>query len=231
MDYSEFYHLFGASYRTKNLSWTCRPLLSAIRKFFKARKRKNQRSWVLPTNVNLPREFIRLCPWEGEYLFNLAKRAKRGILETGRFHGGSCFLMSCSNGAIPIYSIDIDPKDDDLLRGFFRTYGVGENVELIVGDSQKTKYNQIEGYDILWIDGDHSYEGCTNDLENWYDGLEVGGHILLHDCYEGNEVKDSILDFMRKHPEVRAVNTPYRSKFYWHYPEGSIFHMIKGNQS
>ena len=68
---------------------------------------------------------------------------------------------------------------------------------------------------------------CTADLNNWDDDLEPGGHIVLHDCYEGNEVKTSILDFIASHSDVTPVNTPYRGSVYWQYPEGSIFHMIK----
>ncbi len=228
MNYREFYNRFAASYRTKNLAWHSRPPLTAMRKLLKARKRKNQRPWTLPWSSELPKEFIRLCPWEGEYLFNLAALSRKGILETGRYHGGSAFLMSCSNPDVPIHSIDIEPKDDQRLRDFMDRCGVGKNVDLIVGNSQKTKYPQIEQYDVLWIDGDHSYEGCTADLNNWYDDLEPGGHIVLHDCYEGNEVKTSILDFLAKHPEATPVNTPYRGSVYWQYPEGSIFHMTKG---
>lgn len=227
MKYQEFNRRFGASYRTKNISWNSRPPLIAMRKLLKARKRKNQRDWKLPWFSELPREYIRLCPWEGEYLFNLARLSKLGILETGRFHGGSCFLMSCANPDVPIHSIDIDPKDDSRLKAFFEKFGVGRNVDLIVGDSQNTKYPQIKEYDVLWIDGDHSYDGCTADLNNWYDNLQPGGHIVLHDCYDGNEVKTSILDFIANHPEATPVNTPYRSSVYWQYPEGSIFHMIK----
>lgn len=227
MQYSEFYRRFAASYRTKNLSWDSRPPLAALRKLLKARKRKNQRHWKLPWTSELPKEFIRLCPWEGEYMFNLARRARLGILETGRFHGGSCFLMSCANPTVPIYSIDIAPKDDGRLKGFFSQFGVGQNVTLIVGDSQKTKYKEIGAYDMLWIDGDHSLAGCTNDLENWFAGLAPGGHVVLHDCYEGNEVKDAVLNFLAAHPEMHPVNTPYRSSAYWQYPEGSIFHMTK----
>jgi len=227
MTHQEFNRRFGASYRTKNIAWSSHPPRAALRKLVKKGQPANLRQWKLPRVSELPKGFIRLCPWEGEYLFNLAARCRLGIVETGRFRGGSCFLMSCANPDAPITSIDIEPQDDALLRSLFEKCGVGKNVDLIIGDSQKTKYPQVGRYDVLWIDGDHSYQGCTNDLNNWYDGLAPGGHIVLHDCYEGSEVKASVLDFLAGHSDVTPVNTPYRNGVYWHYPEGSIVHMIK----
>jgi hypothetical protein len=84
--------------------------------------------------------------------------AKRGILEIGRFNGGSVFLMACANPAVPIYSIDIAPQDDARLREIFRTQGVGANVKLIVGDSQRERSPEVGSFDVLLVDGDHSYE-------------------------------------------------------------------------
>jgi hypothetical protein len=46
--------------------------------------------------------------------------AKRGILEIGRFNGGSLFLMACANPAVSIYSIEIAPQDDLCLCEIFR---------------------------------------------------------------------------------------------------------------
>jgi Methyltransferase domain len=81
--------------------------------------------------------------------------------------------------------IDIAPQNDDLFREFFQRRGVGRNVDLIVGDSQKTKYPQIGEIDVLFVDGEHSYDGGMNDMVNWYDHLVPNGHLIVHDCYLG----------------------------------------------
>ena len=80
---------------------------------------------------------------------------------------------------------------------------------------------------MLFIDGDHSYEGCTADLENWCPNLIAGGHIVLHDCYYGSPVQDSVIDFLARHPEFEAVQTPYVHAEYWHLPAGSLVHLKK----
>ncbi len=41
------------------------------------------------------------------------------------------------------------------------------------------------GYiDFAFIDADHSYEGCANDIELWYDKIKPGGVIAGHDYNE-----------------------------------------------
>jgi len=228
MDYVTFYKAFGGSYRTKHVKKTIKSPKDLWRCVVGKHKSHNIRDFVIPRRSMLPNEFIRLEPWEGEYLFVLASHVKEGIVETGRFQGGSAFLMACANDKIPIYSIDIAPVNDEFLKEQFRTFSVGENVELIVGDSQRTKYRQITKYDLLFIDGDHSYEGCSNDLENWFADLSPGGHVVLHDCYLGKDVRESVIQFINRHRnEVEVVVSPYKRRQHWFYPEGSVAHLIK----
>jgi len=222
MDYSEFYKRFGGSLRTKNVF----PLGGTPEE---VRRKADKRLFLLTEKSELPKEFIRLCPWEAEYMFTIARRARKGILETGRFNGGSLFLMACATtDEVPIYSIDIAPQDDAFLRSTLDKVHPGRAIDLIVGDSQNTKYPQIAEIDLLFIDGDHTYQGCMNDIVNWYDQLAPNGHLVLHDTYLGEHgVQDAILDFMLTHPELETVRSPFISPGYWHYPTGSIAHLIK----
>jgi hypothetical protein len=154
--YRSFFKNFGSAYRTKHirLQWAN----PALRIFGKGPKRtvravqRNNRPYHLPWRGPLPKEFIRLDPWEGQYVFLISSMAKRGILEIGRFNGGSLFLMACANPAVPIYSIDIAPQDDACLREIFRTQGVGANVKLIVGDSQRERSPEVGSFDVLFVD-------------------------------------------------------------------------------
>lgn len=222
MDFGTFYAKFGGSARTKNISILLPPHVP------RGDVARNKRTWSVPDQSGLPKQYIRLCPWEMEYLYAVARRAKRGIIETGRFNGGSCFMMACAAPQTPIYSIDIAPQNDTLLRQMFHQHGVGKNVDLIVGDSQKTKYPQIGEVDLLFVDGDHSYDGCWNDMTNWYDHLVPGGHLVVHNSYLGHwGVQDAIVDLMDRHPELQVIQSPFIGAFYWHYPAGSIAHLIK----
>lgn len=190
------------------------------------RPEPNPRPYRLPTQSGLPAEFIRLDPWEGEYLFMLAALATRGIVETGRLRGGSTFLMACANYGVPITSVDIAPKDDAELNNHMAREGVGRNVTLVVGDSQNTYYEQVEEFDLLFVDGDHSYQGCLADLHNWFPRLAPSGHVVIHDSYFGGAVQPAVIDFLKEHP-AEVVRSPYRPASYWHETTGSLAHFVK----
>ncbi|MGA2025789.1 MAG: class I SAM-dependent methyltransferase [Syntrophobacteraceae bacterium] len=49
--------------------------------------------------------------------------------------------------------------------------------------------------DMIFIDGDHSFEGCYADLAAWYPKLKSGGIFLGHDCY--NYVRNAVELFMK----------------------------------
>jgi predicted O-methyltransferase YrrM len=222
VNYDEFYLKFGGSARTKNIQALQPPYVP------RGDVLRNLREFSLPEQSGLPKEFIRLDPWEMQYVFAVARRARVGIVEIGRFNGGSCFLMACAAPTVPIFSIDFSPQDDELLIRLLRQHGVGDNVTLIVGDSQHTNYPTIPQVDILFIDGDHSYDGCMADILNWYDKLVPQGHLLFHDSYLGGAgVQDAVADFMRDHAELQIVQSPFIGAHYWHNPAGSIAHFIK----
>lgn len=162
-DYSDFFALYGGAYRTKCLQAPESFRLTLLRRLRHsllgptAADLKNKVLFVLPARSRLPTEFIRLEPWEAEYLYMLAATAGKGILETGRFRGGSTFMLAYANRRVPIWSIDIAPVDDDALRDHLKSNDIGTNVALIVGDSQHERHPAVGDIDLLFIDGDHSY--------------------------------------------------------------------------
>ncbi len=219
MTYKEFFRRYGASYRTKNVKPQHGWLKWLIR-------RRTYRKVHLPALSELPTDFIRLCPWEGAYLFSVVRSAKLGIVEIGRFNGGSTFLITCAAPDVPIYSIDLAPQNDERLEQIFVESGEGTNVRLLVGDSQQDKFPAVGPYDVLFIDGDHSHKGCSADIANWYGGLATNGHLLFHDAARP-EVQDAITDFIIAHQEAHVLLPPFMGFNYWENPHGSIAHLIK----
>lgn len=207
-----FYRRFGGAARTKNIQGERNP---------------NGRQFFLPENAELPKDFIRQCPWEMEYVFTIAQRARIGILEIGRFNGGSAFILASAAPDIPIYSVDMAPQNDHLLAELFARTQVGSNVKLIIADS--TKLNEDVGsIDMLFVDGAHDYDGCYADASVWYPRLADGGHILFHDSYLGEwGVQDAVSRFIGEHPELEVVMSPFIGPSYWNYPAGSIAHLWK----
>jgi len=65
-----------------------------------------------------------------------------------------------------------------------------EHWQLIAGDSHlEAVYKQVKDYkfDILFIDGDHSYEGVKQDFEMYSPLVKDRGLILMHDITNANE--------------------------------------------
>jgi predicted O-methyltransferase YrrM len=180
----------------------------------------------LPKPRVLPPELVRLEPWEMEYLFAMARQAKLGIVETGRFLGGSTLVLAGGAPQIPIWSIDIAPQDDTSLKRLMRELSIGENIDLIVGDS--TSENPSVGeFDLLWIDGDHSFEGCSGDIKRWWPRLSPGGSMILHDCYLGCEVLDAVSNFLTEVRDAEIVTGTVNTRAHFRSPTGSICHIRK----
>ena len=217
--------LLKTACRTKHLFLADKPqILRVIYSLIFGKKNKIDYRIGKPSVI--PRNFIRQEPWEIEYLYMLAHYSKVGILETGRFNGGSTLISALANNKVKIHSIDFDPQDDTFLINLLDQMNIGKNLNIITGDSQKTKYDSVNEIDLLFVDADHSKEGCLNDMVNWWDNLVKGGHMIMHDCYFGCEVQDAVLEFISKY-DVEVIVSPYKSHEHRRYPQGSFCHLIK----
>lgn len=50
-----------------------------------------------------------------------------------------------------------------------------------VGQVWKELFPHYEKVDMVFVDGDHSYEGCKGDIEIWIPNIKSGGIIAVHD--------------------------------------------------
>ncbi|MDH5541499.1 MAG: class I SAM-dependent methyltransferase [Nitrospinota bacterium] len=77
-----------------------------------------------------------------------------------------------------------DPKG--LAESYIRKAGLSHRVKFHKGDScvnGKEVAASLDGLDILFIDGDHTEEGCANDFNALSPFVKNGGYIILHDIY------------------------------------------------
>lgn len=120
-------------------------------------------------------------------------------LEVGVDRGKSLSIarMVAKEG-VEVYGVDL--RDDPNVP----------NTTFIQGDS--TKVNIDKKVDVIFIDGDHSYEGCKADIDNWYPQMAKGGVMLFHDCDATSPgVEDAVAEFAKKikkevyyHPDQRC---------------------------
>lgn len=127
---------------------------------------------------------------EASYLYGLARRlGPARVAEIGRFKGGSTFVLASALApGSEIFSYDLHVKLvgefsgadlDRALGGALDRYGLGDEVHLIVGDSRTVE--PPGPFDLVFIDGDHSYEGVKADYLHWRSAVKPGGHLLFHD--------------------------------------------------
>jgi len=97
------------------------------------------------------------------------------------------------------HTIDLNNKYNELLR----RYKKDSRVTIIKGDSTEELNKFSNNYfDMIYIDADHSYEGCKKDLNESYKKIKNGGWILGHDYAFNPKKTKNKWDFGVK----RAVN-------------------------
>ena len=143
-----------------------------------------------------------LSPREAAALYRYAGKVPRGgtILEIGSWKGKStyCLARGLRNGQV----LALDPFDasgeegsaelyaaeagGSPLRGQFdRTMaklGVAHRIRVLAGYSRDF-VEAVPQLNLLFIDGDHSIEGCRFDYANFAKFVAPGGYLMFHDFY------------------------------------------------
>jgi predicted O-methyltransferase YrrM len=131
---------------------------------------------------------------EAALLYRLARDATSGpFAEIGRFKGGSTVVFAT---ALPesceLWSYDLHvalrpdmpgAQLDGELSAALERFGLAHKVHLVVADS-RTVDPPPEPLEVLFIDGDHSYEGAKADFERWQAFVRPDGHVLFHDAVD-----------------------------------------------
>lgn len=131
---------------------------------------------------------------EAALLFRLARDAETGpFVEIGRFKGGSTMIFATAlPDGVELWSYDLhvalrpDLPGEQLdreLRDALARYGVEGKVHLVVADSRTVDPPAPE-LELLFVDGDHSYEGAKADYERWAPLVRPRGHLLFHDAVD-----------------------------------------------
>ncbi len=110
---------------------------------------------------------------ERQALVDLA-RGKQVIVNIGVEYGASLHCFSQGSPSALIVGVDIDISKAEV-----------DGLPVVLVEADSTEYVKVwdREIDLLFVDGDHSYEGVTKDLA-WLDWLRVGGVVIFHDCYD-----------------------------------------------
>lgn len=151
-------------------------------------------------------------------------------VEIGAYAGGSAILMLKNENVKKVISVDLgEPISEEELINNIKN-NVGERIgdyNYIKGNSSSNKIvnevNQLiadDGIDILFIDGDHTYNGVRNDFMNYSDLVNEGGFIVFDDyhCKISPDVKLFVNEltkseyFKEKYDIIGCIENTYGAK-------------------
>jgi predicted O-methyltransferase YrrM len=139
--------------------------------------------------------------WELQSLLGVVQRHRpRVVVEIGTYLGGtlSCWAAVSRPDAV-IISVDMTGKVEGLAEPDGRAGNIarirqrltpGQRLVEIIGNSHLPEtLDQLRtalagaSIDVLWVDGDHSYEGVSRDTEMYAPLVRAGGLIAFHDIH------------------------------------------------
>ncbi len=147
--------------------------------------------WTVPvtiqdTEIHIP--FTLMSKDEVCTLFDLAGAdlGDGAIVNIGQFMGGSTIILAKASkraGKSKIHSFD--PLIFDPVPDYFKKNEVDDWIEFSLEISDRAIHEWSKREDpkirLLFVDGDHAYQGCKNDIANWSPYLISGGVIAVHD--------------------------------------------------
>ena len=172
---------------------------------------------------------------EAALLFRTARNVPEGATcaEIGRFKGGSTFMIATAlpEGA-KLVSYDLHMAietdipgaqlDRELVEVLERA-GLSDRVELVIANSRTVEPPPAK-LAMLFIDGDHSYEGVHADWEHWRDTIAPGGSVLFHDAVTTGGFSRSSEGVVR---QVAMIEQQERAQFTRQPDAGAIAHFIR----
>jgi hypothetical protein len=149
---------------------------------------------------------VEIGSYQGEstkiFLENLPKIKK--LYAVDPWENGYCAGDVCSDG----YSMEIVERNFDLRVMSYEQLS-----------KQKTKSENFaskitdETLDFVYIDGNHTYESCKNDIELWLPKIKktgfIGGHDYLENCFPG--VVNAVNEKFGK-PDITFIDTSWLKK-------------------
>ena len=132
------------------------------------------------------------------------------IVNIGIFRGASMYCLRAGAPKARLVGFDtVYPQGHKLDRKM--------HAEVIRGDSGKL-WRKFEGpVHLLFVDGDHTYEGVMADITGWAPKIALGGVIAFHDFKTAPAAA-------RKHAGIKRAVLEWEQEARWHLllPVGSL---------
>jgi predicted O-methyltransferase YrrM len=140
-------------------------------------------------------------------LIHLARlRQGRIYVEIGSYLGASaCFIVrGMQRPEARLYCVDTWMNDamtdsrQDTYQGFIEnTAAYRDRIIPVRTRSDKAVDTVAEAVDFLFIDGDHSFEGVSNDIHAWFPRLAPGAVVVFHDYSWAEGVQRAVAELVK----------------------------------
>jgi predicted O-methyltransferase YrrM len=123
----------------------------------------------------------------GHALYSVIRLGRpKNVIEVGTYNGASTVSMAQAlrdNGdSGQLHCVEIDQYNIDLTRHHLEEAGLAHLASLYQGSSQDPSLvDRLPESELIFIDGDHSYEGARHDYETFSKKLSPRGLMLYHD--------------------------------------------------
>lgn len=139
------------------------------------------------------------------------------LVEIGSYLGASSLVMSRANKNNTLYCIDTWNNDAmsegkwDTMNSFLHNTRHCKNIVPLRMWSTEAISVIPKQFDMIFIDGDHSYDGVKKDIDLYFPRLKSGGIITMHDFGWAEGVQQVIKEDIR--PNVSEEGT--LPNLYW----------------
>ncbi len=172
-----------------------------------------------------------LSPGDIEYLWNVAGRIPKAgkYLEIGSWMGLSSIVVANSllanlNFDARVYCVDTwegSPEHQEMeeiknkqVFDIFSENVAKSKMEHFIVPTRGPSLEMVHRFadrslDAIFVDGDHSFEGCLADMEAWWPKLKPGGHFFGHDAVPGSGPEKAVQAFASKYGvEFTIIRSP-----------------------
>lgn len=153
------------------------------------------------------------------YRLSLLLPEKSTLAEIGSYLGASSVFLASGAGEknSVLYCIDTWKNDAmtegarDTFEEFLKnTAPLKDTIRPLRGKSANAAEKFNESIDLLFLDGDHSYDSVRSDLEHWLPKVKEGGIVICHDYGWAEGVRKAVHEFIKPlQREEHVVDNTY----------------------
>lgn len=168
-----------------------------------------------PVNSNYVRNAV-----EGklDILYKLSKEVPSGgtIVEIGSLFGSTAILMGfATKPSVKIHCVELNVLSKFI--DHIKEHKMEGKIAIWAGSSQSVRTRWQTPIDLLYIDGDHTYESVLRDSEMWTPYIEKGGIVVWHDynnnSLECKNVKKAVDEFLERSSNFEVIIPETANKF------------------